>query len=260
MMNNTASVRGRRWEVCFAFAFGILTHAIFAISVVAMVVGLHSGLRTGLGPFRGWGAFVDDALLLAQLPVLHSYFLSKRGRALLAKIIPGGLGPQLTTTTFALLASLQLIAAFGLWSPSGVTIYETTGWIYALSLALYAASWLVLIRALTDAGLGLQTGFTGWNSVVRGKRPDYGEFPTQGLFRICRHPVYLGFALVMWTPPVMTLDGLILASIWTLYCLIGPRMKEARYRNWYGERYTQYCASVPYMLPRLGRAYLARIK
>ena len=240
-----------RKRIAFAVTYGVFTHAVFAISVAVMVVGLYSGLRTGLGHLhRGW-AVAADVLLIAQFPILHSYFLSRSGRTILAKVMPGGLGADLAPTTFALIGAVQLLAAFGLWSPSGFVMYDATGWGYWAMLALYAASWAFLIRALTDAGLGLQTGYVGWSSVVRGKRPDYGGFPTLGLFRVCRHPVYLGFALVMWTAPTMTADSLALAAVWTLYCAIGPRLKEARYRGWYGERYAEYCKRVPYMLPRL---------
>ena len=245
----------RRREIGFALAFGVATHIVFVVSVVVMVVGLYSGLRTGLGHFHSWAGVAADVLLVAQFPILHSYFLSRSGRAALAKIVPGGLGTDLATTTFALVAALQLLAAFGLWSPSGITLFEATGGVYWLCLALYLASWLFLIKALTGAGLGLQTGYTGWSSVVRGKKPNYRSFPTHGLFRACRHPVYLGFALVMWTPPVQTLDGVLLATIWTLYCVIGPRLKEARYRVWYGDRYDAYRAAVPYMLPNPRRLW-----
>lgn len=245
----------RRQQVSFAWVYGIVTHLVFAFSVTVMVIGLYSGLRSGLGHLHGWAACAADMLLIAQFPVLHSYFLSKPGRALLARIVSGGMGADLATTTYALLAALQLLVAFGLWSPSGITFYEASGSAYWFFLALYLASWLFLIKALTDAGLGLQTGYMGWSAVVKGKRPDYEGFPTHGLFRVCRHPVYLGFALVMWTAPKVTLDGLLLATVWTIYCMIGPRLKEARYRAWYGDRYTEYCASVPYMLPSARRLW-----
>lgn len=239
----------RRWEVGIAIALGVVTHAVFAVSVTVMFIGLYSGLRTGHGHLHGWHAAVVDALLILQFPILHSFLLSKPGRALLARAAPGGLGVALTTTTYALVASLQLLAVFWLWSFSGITFYDATGPFFWFSLVIYLASWLFLIKALTDAGLGLQTGFKGWSAVARGKRPTYGDFPTHGLFRICRHPVYLGFALVLWTAPVMTPDGLLLAGIWTLYCAIGPRLKEARYRKLYDGRYQRYCEALPYILP-----------
>ena len=243
------SLRSRR-GAWFALAFGIVTHATFAVSIIVMVFGLYYGLRTGHGPFHGWMAVVANLLLILQFPVMHSFLLSKRGRKGMAKLMPYGLGRDLATTTFVLVASLQLLATFGLWSPSGVTLSDPTGGERHFLQILFLASWVFLIKALTDSGLGLQTGYLGWSSVVKGKRPEYGDFPTRGLFRLIRHPVYLGFALILWTSPVHTLDGVLLALAWTVYCVAGPLLKEARFLEWHGERFSRYRASVPYMVPK----------
>jgi protein-S-isoprenylcysteine O-methyltransferase Ste14 len=244
-----STLRVRR-EARYAIAFGLVTHVVFAISVGAMIFGLYSGLRTGHGHLHGWYAVLGDALLIIQFPVIHSFLLSKRGRSVLAKLAPGNIGGDLAPTTYVFAASLQLLATFELWSPSGITLVDPSGGARWLFIALFVASWLFLIKALTDSGLALQTGYIGWSSVLHGKRPDYGDFPKQGLFRMIRHPVYLGFALVLWTAPVHTLDGVLLASIWTVYCVIGPLFKESRFLKWHGERYARYRAMVPYMFPR----------
>ncbi|MCC7015467.1 MAG: isoprenylcysteine carboxylmethyltransferase family protein [Planctomycetes bacterium] len=231
--------------------YGIASHAIFVVAVTFMVIALYNGLRIGRGPFHGTWAWLANTLLIVQFPLLHSYLLSAGGRKILARLAPADLGQDLAPTTFALISSLQVLATFALWSPSGIVLDEANGaWLW-LFRASFAGSWLFLIKALNDAGLELQTGFVGWSSVLRGKRPEFGEFPTHGLFRLCRQPVYLGFALTLWTGPVHTLDGLVLALTWTTYCIAGPLHKELRYLGWYGERFSRYRASVPYILPRL---------
>jgi protein-S-isoprenylcysteine O-methyltransferase Ste14 len=115
---------------------------------------------------------------------------------------------------------------------------------------LFAASWLVLGKALMDAGLALQTGALGWMAVARGRLPRFASFPTQGLFRWVRQPVYIGFALTLWTGPVWTPDRLVLAIAWTAYCVAAPRLKERRMSRRYGADYERYRSKVPYMLPR----------
>jgi protein-S-isoprenylcysteine O-methyltransferase Ste14 len=78
------------------------------------------------------------------------------------------------------------------------------------------------------------------------------------LFRACRQPVYLAFALTLWTGPVLTLDRLVLAVAWTAYSLVGPLFKERRYVERFVDAYRNYQAQVPYMLPgRSGRHELA---
>ncbi len=234
-----------------AVGYGIVNHALFALAIAAMFAGLYGGLSSGAGALRGPAAWCANLALAAQFPLLHSFLLSKSGGAWLGRLAPRSLAGDLSTTTFATLASVQVLTTFALWSPSGVVLLEARGaWLW-LSHAAFGASWLLLIVALHNAGLGLQTGAIGWWSVLRGGRPQFGDFPTHGLFQRCRQPVYLAFALTLWTGPVRTLDGLLLALIWTAYCIVAPRRKEARYLERYGERFARYRAQTPYILPRL---------
>jgi len=241
--------RGRR--IAVALAWGLVNHALFACAIAAMVLSLYGGMRLGLGELHGTAALAANALLALQFPVLHSLLLTQRGRGFLARLAPREVGRQLTPTTFAALASVQLLATFLLWSPTGTVLYEAAGnalWVWR---ALFAASWIFLVKALYDARLPIQTGSIGWVSVVRGKAPEFGSFPTDGLFRSCRQPVYLAFALTLWTGPVLTVDRLALALTWTVYCVVGPMHKERRYIAYYGERYASYRRSVSYILPGL---------
>jgi protein-S-isoprenylcysteine O-methyltransferase Ste14 len=78
----------------------------------------------------------------------------------------------------------------------------------------------------------------------------YGGLPERGLFQVCRQPIYLGFALVLWTAPCWTPDWFALCAVWTLYCVLGPRLKERRWLRIYGDRFERYRRAVPYMIPR----------
>jgi hypothetical protein len=66
------------------------------------------------GPLRGYSAVCFDLLLLIQFPLLHSFLLSRGGRAALASVFPQELGKHLVTTTFVMCASVQLLLLFGL--------------------------------------------------------------------------------------------------------------------------------------------------
>ena len=241
----------RKRQVAAALAWGALNHGLFLIAITTMVAALYTGLAIGVGPFRGAHGWAANALLVAQFPILHSYLLSASGRQWLMRVAPRELARDLAPTTFTIFASLQVLATFALWSPSGITLWEASGpWLWA-SRAAFAGSWIFLVKALHDAGLAVQTGYLGWLSVVRGVKPAYGEFPTHGLFRRCRQPVYLAFAMTLWTGPVHTLDGLVLALTWSVYCVAAPLHKELRYLSLYGERFSRYRATVPYILPRI---------
>jgi protein-S-isoprenylcysteine O-methyltransferase Ste14 len=73
--------------------------------------------------------------------------------------------------------------------------------------------------------------------------------PTAGLFRLVRQPIYVAFALTLWTVPTWTPDQFVLAVVLTGYCVAGPALKEARYRRLYGRRFDAYRRLVPYWLP-----------
>ena len=232
-----------------ALTWGLVNHGLFAVAIGAMVAALYTGMAIGQGPFRGANAWTANALLIAQFPMLHSYLLGAGGRRLLLRLAPRELAATLAPTTFTILASLQVLATFALWSPSGVTLWEAQGAWTWVTHAAFAASWALLIKALYDAGLGVQTGYIGWLAALRGRKLAFGDFPTRGLFRHCRQPVYLAFALTLWTSPVHTLDGLLLALTWSAYCFAAPLHKELRYLALYGERFSHYRSVVPYILP-----------
>jgi protein-S-isoprenylcysteine O-methyltransferase Ste14 len=234
-----------------ALLFGLCTHALFAAAVSWMAGSLYCGMALGRGTLEGPWGLAADALLLAQFPLLHSLFLTSRGRSWLARLAPCGLGAELSTTLYAAVASLQVLAVFVLWTPSGRILWHPAGAARAVWTCAYALSWLLLGRAMFDAGLGLQTGSLGWLAVVRGRRPDYGCFPERGLFRHCRQPVYAAFALVTWTAPTWTPDRVALALVWTLYCALGPLLKERRYLGFYGDAFQRYRERVPYLVPAL---------
>ena len=79
----------------------------------------------------------------------------------------------------------------------------------------------------------------------------YPDMPTGGLFRFIRQPIYVAFALTLWTVPIWTPDQFVIAVTYTLYCLLAPKLKERRFAARYGARFEAYRSSVPYALPRL---------
>ena len=234
-----------------AVVYGLACHGLFLVAVSLMILGLMSGMGIGVGKLTGTAAVVANGLLLLQFPVIHSLLLTRRGRQTLAHLAPREHGRTLTPTTYAGLAALQIGTTFFLWSPSGIVWWEPTGVAYGLHLAAFVGAWLFLGKALLDAGLGLQTGWIGWIAVWLGRAPRYPGLPQAGLFARCRQPIYLGFALVLWTGPSWTPDHLAIATVWSLYCAVGPLHKERRFAAHYGRDFEAYRQRVPYILPRL---------
>jgi len=238
-------------RIALALVLGALCHTLFAAGVLAMIVAMFFGLSESLGAVPWPWAVLANAALIVQFPLAHSLLLTGAGGRFLARLIPGPHGATLTTTTYAIIAAAQLLALFALWTPSGIVWWRAEGAVFWVVTTAYATSWLILLKASFDAGAEVQSGALGWMSLLARIRPVFPDMPTQGLFRLIRQPIYVAFALTLWTPPVWTPDQLVLAISFTAYCLLAPRLKERRFATRYGARFDRYRATVPYALPRL---------
>ena len=124
-------------RIALALIFGALCHMLFAAGVLAMIVAMFFGLSESLGTVPWpWAALVNGALIV-QFPVAHSLLLTARGGRLLARLIPGPHGRTLSTTTYAIIASAQLLALFALWTPSGIVWWRADGALFWIVSAAY---------------------------------------------------------------------------------------------------------------------------
>ncbi|MEO0944482.1 MAG: isoprenylcysteine carboxylmethyltransferase family protein [Pseudomonadota bacterium] len=241
---------GRR-RIAIAFAYGVTCHVVFALAVGAMILAMFFGMSESLGQVPAPWSFAANLALVLQFPLMHSLMLSPRGAKLLNWLAPSDHAKTLSTTTYAIVASVQLLALFALWTPSGIVWWRAEGAAFYALCTLYAISWLLLIKASYDAGAEVQSGALGWMSMAQNKKPVFPDMPTTGLFRIIRQPIYVSFALTLWTVPVWTPDQLALAVALTAYCLLAPRLKEARFEKRYGAKFRAYQNQVPYAVPQL---------
>jgi protein-S-isoprenylcysteine O-methyltransferase Ste14 len=243
----------RRTDLVVALAYGLACHGLFAAGTGVMNLNLFFGMQLGLAPEGVW-AVPWNLALVAQFVFFHSWMLSRPGTRFLRGFVPQRYGSTLDTTMFATAAALQTGLLFTLWSPLPYASYTLTGFAWWVSLAAFAASALFLGVALWEAGLGIQLRYTGWTALWRGDRPRYPKsFASTGLHGLIRHPIYLGFVAVMWTGPVWSVDKLLLAIPLTLYCVLGPRRKEARLLARHGAEYADYLARTPSFLPRAAK-------
>lgn len=240
-------------RIALALGIGLITHLVFAAAVLAMIVAMFFGMSKSLGTVPQPWAWAANLALIAQFPLAHSLLLTGRGGKLLARLVPGPHGATLATTTYALIASLQLLALFALWTPSGVVWWRAEGAALAAICMAYAGAWILLLKASFDAGAEVQSGALGWMSLMGRVPLRFPDMPTLGLFRYLRQPIYVAFALTLWTVPVWTPDQLVLAISYTAYCLLAPRLKERRFAKRYGARFATYQRQVPYALPRMSR-------
>lgn len=233
----------------FAYLLGAICHLTFIFAVTAMAYSIFYGLGVGFGNFSAPWNYAVNLLLILQFPLLHSVLLSRAGRKFLAELFPPDIGNTIVTTTYATIASAQLLVLFVCWTPSNILIWLPTGVVYNILAVFYVGAWILLAKSMFDAGLGTQLGFVGWRALAKNAQPKYRPFPTSGLFRYTRQPIYLSFVLVLLTAPHWTFDRLMLTLIWSAYLYFAPRLKERRYIRHYGNDFKEYQQAVPYWIP-----------
>ncbi len=235
-------------RIIVALLFGAICHLLFGLAVLSMMIAMYFGMSESIGAVPWPWAALANVALIAQFPLVHSVLLTGRGSAWLARVIPGPDGATLSTTTYAIIASVQLLMLFALWTPSGIVWWRAEGVLYWVICAAYAASWLLVAKASFDAGVEVQSGALGWLSLLAKIKPIFPDMPTTGLFAVMRQPIYVAFSLTLWTVPFWTPDQLVLAICYTTYCLVAPRLKERRFTKRYGAQFDKYCEAVPYIL------------
>ena len=139
-------------RIVLALGMGLICHALFAAGVLAMIVAMFFGLSESLGSVPWPWAFLANAALIVQFPMGHSLLLTGPGGRFMARLIPGHHGRALATTTYAIIASAQLLALFTLGTPSGIVWWRAEGAAFWAVTAAYGASWLLLLKASFDAG------------------------------------------------------------------------------------------------------------
>ena len=232
-----------------ALLYGGLCHGLFTLAASVMIYEMFFGLSRSWGALHTPWSWIGNGALLLQFPVAHSSLLTRPGQAVLRRLAPAEFASHLATTSYVIVASVQIFLLFGCWSPSRMIWWQAHGSMLPVMTILYTASWLLLVKSMFDAGITLQTGSLGWWAVLKNKRPTYPGLPTGGLFRICRQPIYVSFALTLWTVPIWTPDQLVLAVALTAYCLTGPLLKEARFSRLFGSEFEAYRSRHPYWLP-----------
>jgi protein-S-isoprenylcysteine O-methyltransferase Ste14 len=120
-------------------------------------------------------------------------------------------------------------------------------------IALYLFGWALLLYTtfLIDHFdlFGLRQV---WNR-LKGNKYEPPKFYTPTLYRIVRHPLYVGWLTIFWAAPTMTVAHLVFALATTAYILIAIQLEERDLVAAFGDTYTEYRRNTPMLIPRLSR-------
>src|SRR5262249_29983084 len=80
------------------------------------------------------------------------------------------------------------------------------------------------------------------------RRSSSSPLTMTGVYRVVRHPLYLGWVLMVFAAPHMTGDRLVFAAMTTIYLVIAIPWEERSLRAEFGDAYAGYCRSVRWRL------------
>jgi len=236
-----------------AFFYGITCYVIF-LATFLYIIGFIGNLfvpksidSTPVGPLGQ--ALLIDALLLGIFAIQHSVMARPVFKRWLTRFV---LQP-VERSTYVLFSSLALILLFAYWQPIGGVIWQVQSPVgQAVLYGLCVFGWgLVLVSTFLINHFDLFGLRQVW-LYLRGREDHALAFVTPGLYRLVRHPIYVGFIFAMWATPTMTVAHLFFALLSTAYILIGIQLEERDLVAFYGARYSQYKKQVPMLIPRLG--------
>jgi methanethiol S-methyltransferase len=233
-----------------SFAYGIVVYLIF-LGTFLYAIGFIGGFGapTALdGPLRGsfGAALAVDLGLLALFAVQHSLMARPWFKERWARLVP----PPIERSTYVLFSSVALAVLFWQWRPLGGAVWSVDDPAGRLVIrALFASGWgLVLLTTFLINHFDLFGLRQVW-LYLRNRPYTPLAFVTPGPYRIVRHPLYVGWLLVFWMTPTMTLAHLVFAIATTAYILIAIQFEENDLLRHHGRAYQEYRQEVPMLLP-----------
>lgn len=213
-------------------AFAWTGALLFLLSLLSFVVVYGWRLRV---PAPGslteaWRDALDNVILFTIFALHHSIMARTGAKAWITRFVP----PDLERSLYVWIASALFLIVCWLWQPLPGIVWEVRPPVsYALVLVQLLGVALTL-RAARIVGVWDLAGV---------KQPDHTrpvEFTTDGPFGLVRHPIYLGWVVIVFATPIMTTSRLLFAVISTAYLVAAIPLEERSLVEAFGDKYRAY--------------------
>jgi protein-S-isoprenylcysteine O-methyltransferase Ste14 len=237
----------------FTFLYGAISYAVFFASFLYAIGFIGNfAVPKSMDSISGDGwqrALLIDLGLLALFALQHSVMARPGFKRIFTRIVPA----VLERSTYVLASSVALLFLFWQWRPLGGVIWDVQN---ALGRAVlysgFGLGWLVVLYATFLINhfdlFGLRQVWLN----LKGQPQTQIRFKTPVLYRVVRHPLYVGWLLTFWCTPTMTVTHLFFALATTAYILIAIQLEERDLMKLHPE-YAEYREQVPMLLPGLRR-------
>jgi protein-S-isoprenylcysteine O-methyltransferase Ste14 len=187
-----------------------------------------------------WMPVVFDVMLFTIFALHHSVFARLRVRTLVERFAPEGSERAI----YVWVASLLFLCVCAGWLPVPGVLWATTGVVAGALTAIQLAGIALIVVAVRRLGVLTLAGLS--------EPEENPVLADDGAYALVRHPIYLGWFLVVWAPAVMTGTRLVFAVVSCAYLVVAVTFEERDLRRNFGEAYERYAARVrSRILPRV---------
>jgi methanethiol S-methyltransferase len=230
--------------------YGIISYVVFFLSFLYAIgfVGnllvpksIDSGDVGAIAP-----SLIINIVLLSLFAVPHSVMARPAFKQWFTRIIP----EVIERSTYVLVSSLSLFLLYALWQPMPDIIWNVESAIGGM--ILIGLFWFGWIFVLLSTCMINHFDLFGLRQVyINFKDQEYShlEFRVVGLYKLCRHPIMLGFIIAFWATPTMTAGHLLFAVVTTTYIFIALQFEERDLVSFFGDVYKNYQKKVPIVFP-----------
>jgi protein-S-isoprenylcysteine O-methyltransferase Ste14 len=135
--------------------------------------------------------------------------------------------PAFERGTYVHMANLALFALIIFWQPVPDMLWNVPRGFWRDALwAVFACGWIILFLGAQSFGILDLLGIEQIRSWCKDERPRPPRLKTGLLYRLLRHPMYVGVMVGVWVTPAMSVGHALLAAGLTGYVLIAIRYEE----------------------------------
>ena len=243
------------------FLYGTINYVVFFLVFLYLIVFIGNLTFVGEylpfplvtidagGPAAGslMEALLINFALLALFGVQHTVMARHGVKEAIRATIPR----HMERPTYILATNLLLILLYWQWRPIPDVVWALDGVAATIMLALFALGVVVILISTLLIDHFELFGLKQSVYYLMGKDLEKYKFVTPALYKMVRHPLYLGWLLMFWCAPVMSQGHLFLAAVWTVYIFIAIGYEEKDLIAAFGKKYEDYKAKTPMIIPFL---------
>src|SRR5262245_26617558 len=233
-----------------AFLYGVAAYLVSFVTLL-YAVGFVTGLVVpktiddgAVVPLAE--AVIVNVLLMSLFAVQHSAMARQWFKRWWTRFVPAAV----QRSTYILTTSLVLALMFWQWRPIPAPVWKVDDPLIALAIvAVSLSGWLLVLASTFQINHFELFGLQQVARHLTGGTVVEPRFRTPALYRLVRHPIYLGLIIAFWAAPDMTAGHLLFAAVTTAYIFVGIFLEERDLVAQFGDDYRDYRQRVAMLVP-----------